>query len=183
VRLHLDTDLGGDPDDACALAMLFGRPDVEITGITTSIDPGGQRAGYVDQLLALAERSGIPVAAGAEGSLSHDRVARPETGERYWPAAVEPKPGPVEAALGRKYDGLPDDLLNFHYDPVTCAVAAGWDGATIEEIAVRPEADADALRLVRNPAGRVRRIVTSVDGDAFAATWLAAVKRAGGAGG
>jgi hypothetical protein len=44
VRIHLDTDLGGDTDDACALAMLLGWPDVEITGITTVADPGGRRA-------------------------------------------------------------------------------------------------------------------------------------------
>jgi hypothetical protein len=28
--MHLDTDLGSDTDDACALAMLLGRPGVEI---------------------------------------------------------------------------------------------------------------------------------------------------------
>ena len=38
--IHLDTDLGGDPDDACALAMLLGWPDVELVGITTTADPG-----------------------------------------------------------------------------------------------------------------------------------------------
>jgi hypothetical protein len=26
VRIYLDTDLGGDTDDVCALAMLLGRP-------------------------------------------------------------------------------------------------------------------------------------------------------------
>lgn len=39
VRVHLDTDLGGDPDDACALAMLLGWPNVEIVGITTTNRP------------------------------------------------------------------------------------------------------------------------------------------------
>jgi hypothetical protein len=29
VRIHLDTDLGGDPDDASALAMLLGWDGVE----------------------------------------------------------------------------------------------------------------------------------------------------------
>jgi hypothetical protein len=32
VRVHLDTDLGGAPDDA--LSMLLGLPDVEVVGIT-----------------------------------------------------------------------------------------------------------------------------------------------------
>jgi hypothetical protein len=47
VRIHLDTDFGGDTDDACALAMLLGWRGVELTGITTVADRGGQRAAYV----------------------------------------------------------------------------------------------------------------------------------------
>ena len=31
-KVHLDTDLGGDIDDLCALAMLLRWKDVEITG-------------------------------------------------------------------------------------------------------------------------------------------------------
>ena len=60
VRIHLDTDLGGDTDDAFALAMLLGWPGVEITGITTVADPGGRRAAYVEYLLRLAGREEIP---------------------------------------------------------------------------------------------------------------------------
>jgi inosine-uridine nucleoside N-ribohydrolase len=33
--VHLDTDLGGDTDDACALALLLGQAGVELAGITT----------------------------------------------------------------------------------------------------------------------------------------------------
>ena len=68
MRIHLDTDLGGDTDDACALAMLLGWPEAEITGITTVADPGGRRAAYVAHLLHLAGRDDIPLAAGAEVS-------------------------------------------------------------------------------------------------------------------
>jgi inosine-uridine nucleoside N-ribohydrolase len=38
VKIHLDTDLGGDIDDLCALALLLRWPGVEVTGITTVID-------------------------------------------------------------------------------------------------------------------------------------------------
>ncbi len=34
--------------------------------------------------------------------------------------------------LGREHPGLPDDLLNFHDDPLACAVAACWDGVRVE---------------------------------------------------
>ncbi len=30
--------------------------------------------------------------------------------------------------LARRHAGLPDDFINFHHDPLACAVAAGWDG-------------------------------------------------------
>lgn len=30
-KIHLDTDIGGDMDDLCALAMLLKWPDLEIT--------------------------------------------------------------------------------------------------------------------------------------------------------
>jgi len=33
MRIHIDTDFGGDPDDACALAFLLGSPGAQIVGI------------------------------------------------------------------------------------------------------------------------------------------------------
>ena len=45
--MHVDSDFGGDPDDACALVMLLGWPGVEIVGITTNLEVSGQRAGDV----------------------------------------------------------------------------------------------------------------------------------------
>ena len=101
VRVHLDTDLGGDPDDACALAMLLGWPGVDLVGVTTTIDPGGRRAGCVAELLEISGRSDIPVVAGAEASLTTLRRAwRVSDGdERYWPRPVRARPSPPGAAL------------------------------------------------------------------------------------
>ncbi len=56
--VHLDTDLGGDTDDACALALLLGQADVELAGITTVADRAGRRAGYARHCLNLAGRDG-----------------------------------------------------------------------------------------------------------------------------
>ncbi len=75
LHVHLDTDLGGDPDDVCALAMLLGWPNVEIVGITTTIDPDGERAGCVAYCLELVGRDGIPLAAGAAVSLTRPQHA------------------------------------------------------------------------------------------------------------
>ena len=47
-KIHLDTDLGGDIDDLCALAMLLRwSEDVQLSGITTVADANGSRAGYI----------------------------------------------------------------------------------------------------------------------------------------
>jgi purine nucleosidase len=97
VRVHLDTDIGGDPDDACALAMLLGWPGVDLVGITTTIDPGGVRAACVRHCLSLVGRGEIPVVAGAERSMTTGQRADPFTDERYWPA-LDPLPALADAA-------------------------------------------------------------------------------------
>jgi len=305
VRIHVDTDLGGDTDDACALAMLLGWPEVEITGITTVADPGGRGAAYVAHLLRLAGRDDIPLAAGAEVSATTlDRADPILDDERHWPANITPRPSPPGAALdllehsldagatlvaigpytnlalleitrsgslarqpvvvmggwlqpaapglpqwgpdmdynvqwdtraaevvaataqltivtlpatlnahlrradlprlraagplgqllvrqgeahgqanqmgqlGRDHSGLPDDLLNFQYDPVACAVALGWPGATVEEIRVQPLRMGDVLSFQPHPEGRSTRVVLDVDGAAFREMWLSAVEAA-----
>lgn len=307
MRIHLDTDFAGDPDDACALAMLLGWPDVELTGITTVADPDGRRAGYVRRLLDLAGRSEIEVAVGAGTSSTDGRAmgALPDH-DRYWggarPRPCEVVPGAATALLTRSlaagasvaaigpltnlaelerdepgrlsgapvvamagwfdpvavglprlgpagdwnvqcdpraarvvaervqltlvplsttlrawfrrqdaaelvtgelgallvrqasayredagkadlaaaHPGLPNDLLNFHHDPLTAAVAAGWDGVVVEQVRlVTVEADG-ALAFRSDPSGRLTRVVVEVDQERFRHDWAAAVRRAGG---
>jgi purine nucleosidase len=300
--IHLDSDLGSDTDDLCALAMLLGWPDVEVVGVTTVSDPGGMRAAMVEYTLDLCGRNDVPVVAGAEGSLGG--YADPYRLPDYWPEPIDPRParpgealdllaasvergagivaiGPytnlalLEAArpgvlrsvpvtvmggsvhspgpglppwgwdqdynvqqdhlaakvvfercdplivqlavtlevwltegelpalrsggplarliadqgerhgrdhgmaeLGRSHEGLPDDLLNFHYDPLACAVACGWDGVEIEEVPLRTEVVAGRLRLHVDPAGKPSRVVREVDSVRFSKDWLDAVLRA-----
>lgn len=303
MRVHLDTDLGGDTDDACALAMLLGWPGVEVVGITTVADPGGRRAGYVAHCLELADRDDIPLEAGAEASLTTLEVVEPIIDdERYWSTSLKPRPSPPGAALdllhhsieqgatvvaigpftnlallevtrpgslsrvpvvavggwfpcadqglpdwgpemdwnvqwdtsaarvvagvadltlvplpvtlkahlraadlprlrasgpfgrllaaqgeahgqdwnmaaiGRGCAGLPDDLLNFQYDPVAVAVALGWSGTAIEEMRLQPTVTGDVLRFQREPEGRLTRVVVELDGTRFGETWLSAVE-------
>jgi purine nucleosidase len=96
-RIHLDTDLGSDTDDLCALAMLLGWPDAEVVGVTTVTDPGGIRAGMTTYALALCGRGDVPVIAGAESTLGDLFVALafPD----YWPEPIEPRPSPPGAAI------------------------------------------------------------------------------------
>jgi inosine-uridine nucleoside N-ribohydrolase len=79
MRVHLDTDFGGDTDDACALAYLLARDDVDLVGVTTVADADGRRAAYVRYLLELAGRAGVPVAAGAARSLTTGSRPSPST--------------------------------------------------------------------------------------------------------
>ncbi|HEX5166880.1 MAG TPA: nucleoside hydrolase [Thermomicrobiales bacterium] len=100
MKVHLDTDFGGDIDDLAALALLLNWPDVEITGITTVADEDGRRAGYARYVLGLAGRGEIPVAAGADvasGSFRWRPTYPPE--DAFWPEPVVPAPGPLDAAL------------------------------------------------------------------------------------
>ena len=304
VLVHLDTDLGGDTDDACALAFLLGQPQAELAGITTVADRDGRRAGYVRHCLDLAGRDGIPVIAGAVSSMTTMRIAEPVTGdERYWPSglpccpsqpgaaldlllqsiergatliAIGPltnlalleiaRPGslrqatvvaaagwtglgdglppwgpemdfnvqwdtraaeivaatasltlvplpvtlkaPLRAAhlprlraagplgqllarqgeahgrdfdmnqMGRSHPALPDDLLNFQYDPVACAVALGWPGATAGEARLQLARDGELALFQPAADGRPTRIVTDLDPDGFTEHWLSSVEAA-----
>ena len=306
MRLHLDTDFAGDPDDACALAMLLGWPGVEIVGITTVADPDGRRAGYVRRLLAVACRDDIPVAAGAATSLDGEAMGDIPDHDRYWggppvdTSPLHPSPGAAAALLARSIEagatvaaigpltnlawleldhvgaiggvrvvamggwfgpvstglpdwgpthdwniqcdrhaaaivashadltlvplsttlgvqltrrvlprldaagplgrllarqavaycederkteialshrGLPDDLLNFHHDPLAAAVAVRWESVTSEQMRLRPHWDDAVLSFEQNADGRHTEVVTAVDSTAFDTVWITAVER------
>jgi purine nucleosidase len=68
VLIHLDTDLGEDMDDLCALAMVLAWPGAELLAVTSNSEDGGRRAGYARRALDLAGRPEIPVAAGADAA-------------------------------------------------------------------------------------------------------------------
>ena len=101
-KVHLDTDLGGDMDDLCALAMLLRwSEEIHLTGVTTVAEANGRRAGYARYILGLEGKNDIPVAAGADVSAGHYRY--PELGypdeKRYWPGAIKSSPNDLDAAL------------------------------------------------------------------------------------
>lgn len=100
VKLHLDTDIGGDIDDLCALAMLLNWPGVELLAVTTVAEHSGKRAGYARYALKLEGREETPVAAGADAALGCYRSwpALPVE-ENYWPEPVPAAPTPLDEAL------------------------------------------------------------------------------------
>jgi hypothetical protein len=80
--------------------------------------------------------------------------------------------------LPAAFPALPDDLLNFQYDPLACAVAAGWDGIAIQDIPVELSWEGPMLRMQEREGAVPLRIVTDVDAPRFEAAWLEAVIRA-----
>ncbi len=301
VKLHLDTDIGGDMDDLCALALLLSWPEVTLTGITTAAEAEGRRAGYVRYVLSMAGRTDIPFAAGADASaeIGYRLIPTYQPDEYLWPEPVKPQPGPVEDALelmkasvdasatlvgtgpftnfrlleerypatlaqarivlmggcpfpprsglppwgqnedynfqadpasglfvlehaqpllvplslsletalrgsdipslrqagplgalqayqaerwldvepmyadlAREYDGLPDDFINFHHDPLACAVAAGWGGATIASLHFDIKMQDGALIELADTNAPQRQFVTAIDAPRFNRFWL-----------
>jgi purine nucleosidase len=86
----LDTDIGGDIDDAFALALVLDSPELDLRAVTTVSGDTQARARLAAKMLAVAGRTGIPVAAGvpgppmdspqtrwADGFASPDLVAQP----------------------------------------------------------------------------------------------------------
>jgi inosine-uridine nucleoside N-ribohydrolase len=64
VRLWIDTDLGGDPDDEIALWCAVRHPEVELAGVSTVHGDVVWRAGIARGLLAAAGAPAVPVVAG-----------------------------------------------------------------------------------------------------------------------
>mgnify|MGYP001206771017 CR=1 FL=1 len=120
VRVHLDTDIGGDIDDLCALALLLRWPDAEITGITTVSEENGRRAGYARYALRLAGREDVAVAAGADAASGRFRFRLDYPDERrYWPEPMPPAPGPPEAALDLLKQSIEQDAIIVGIGPFT----------------------------------------------------------------
>lgn len=126
--VHLDTDIGGDTDDLCALAMLLGLPGVEVAAISTVGAEGALRGGMVAYALGLAGRRGVPVAAGAESPLSPAGLDGGLTDpERLWPAPIEPVRSAPGAAL---------DLLAASIERGATVVGIGpWTNLALLEVA------------------------------------------------
>jgi inosine-uridine nucleoside N-ribohydrolase len=82
------------------------------------------------------------------------------------------------ADLAAEHERLPDDLVNFHWDPLAAAVAAGWSGATTERVGIRTAMDDGITTFRRDPKAREIDLVTDVDAAAFGPYWLERVRDA-----
>lgn len=86
-KILLDTDIGGDIDDAICLAYLLKEPQCELVGITTVCGEPEKRASVAD---AICQRAGknIPIAAGLDTTMQPVPVyPTPDGAEalKFWP--------------------------------------------------------------------------------------------------
>ena len=86
-KVFFDTDIGGDPDDALALAYLLSHPDCELLGVTIEAWGGnGPRQAEIASAICSDFGVEVPIAVGAgAGNLSGRRAAAvPKKPPRYW---------------------------------------------------------------------------------------------------
>lgn len=88
----IDTDAGGDPDDAIALVAAAVEPTLAL--VVTNDELGGERARFVRHLLDLLGRADVPVVAGSD--LGNTRL---DTIEGLTPPEVAAQPEDVLAAV------------------------------------------------------------------------------------
>ncbi|MGH3090121.1 MAG: nucleoside hydrolase, partial [Rubrobacteraceae bacterium] len=82
----------------------------------------------------------------------------------------------MEARFGRTFEGLPEDIINFQHDALACAIALGWnEGVEISEVPLETGIEDGWLRQRVDESGKLTRVVTRVDGDAFNEFWLRSV--------
>lgn len=135
--LIIDTDLGGDPDDAVAVAVAALRVP-ELALVITTDEVGGERARLARHLLDLAGRPEVPVAAGADLG-----------GSRYFcveglvPGSVPFQDGDVSAAVR--------------------AVTSAADGGPVRWLGIGPMTNLAAL-MASDPDAAARLVVTQMGG-------------------
>src|ERR1035437_5295997 len=69
IPIIFDTDIGGDVDDALALALALQSPELDVKAITTVGDQAPLRSRLVWKELGLFGRHGIPIDGAAEEPL------------------------------------------------------------------------------------------------------------------
>ena len=72
-RIILDTDIGTDVDDVCALGLALCSPELDIMAVTTVFDNVAVRSRMAAKVLQIAGRSDIPIGIGASQTLLRNR--------------------------------------------------------------------------------------------------------------
>lgn len=104
-KVILDTDIGGDIDDAFALALALKSPELQIMQVNADFGDTPLRARLLERFLKAVNREDIPVAVGVQ-TVVHDSLTQRRYAERE-PASDVPKRDAIDSTLAliRKYPG------------------------------------------------------------------------------
>ena len=69
----LDTDIGGDIDDALALALIIKSPEINLIGVTTAFNNAGLKARIARRMLDIGKMPSVPVYAGQDQPILKNR--------------------------------------------------------------------------------------------------------------
>jgi len=117
--LIIDTDLGGDPDDAVAVVVAALRVP-ELALLITTDEVGGERARLARHLLDLAGRPEVPVVAGADlgGAAGGDADGRGTGLPGSVAGRAQRSPGPIRGDHGLDRDaGTHPGAVRRHLHP------------------------------------------------------------------
>jgi inosine-uridine nucleoside N-ribohydrolase len=123
VKILLDTDIGGDVDDAVALAYLLSHPDCDLLGITTVAGGPALRASLAT-VLCIAAGKDIPIYPGADRAIGAAQPLNdPEqaTVLPRWPHETEFPQGQAVEFLRRTIQAHPGEVILLTIGPLTNA--------------------------------------------------------------
>ena len=118
-RVILDTDIGTDVDDALALVLAAGSPELQIDAVTTVHADAPLRARIARRLLLLAGREDIPVVAGASLPLQLPLPEAFHWQPRLWGHEGVGILGEAELSQSDDLESCRDDAARFIVDHVT----------------------------------------------------------------
>jgi purine nucleosidase len=114
----LDTDIGGDVDDALALALALSHPRLDLRGVTTVHGDSHTRALIVCRLLHAVGRDDIPVASGGRERASPDYEGQMQYGLRPC-FRKRPVKEPAAEFLYKQLKAHPGELTLLAVGPLT----------------------------------------------------------------
>jgi len=93
VQMLLDTDIGGDIDDALALALALNSPEIELLAVTTVNTDPARRAQIAAKMLRTWGREDIPVSAGQRDMFDGSPTYEKDINQATVLSADDPQPG------------------------------------------------------------------------------------------
>ncbi len=116
-KVILDTDIGGDIDDAYALSLALSSPELEVLGVCVNTGAVEQRAKIALKMLHEAGRDDIPVAVGLPGPRKDKRPNQYPYAQDY--EATKPIDENAVEFLARMLNNSNGDITVIAYGPLS----------------------------------------------------------------